>query len=223
MVAIPDGSGRLLIAEQSGVIRLLGADGKLSVTPFLDLRSRMVSLNPGMEERGLLGSEYYCANPLYPLTRTVGLINMDGLNMNGRTRDFTIIGLGKSTLDDDIVRALKLQGRTVTGDPEPEKGYYYRSDHFNFAKVGVPSVHTGSGTVFIGKPADYGQKERDRYTREDYHKPSDEVKPDWETSGAVEDMQMLFEAGLFVANAPGIPTWREGDEFKARRDKMMKP
>jgi Zn-dependent M28 family amino/carboxypeptidase len=206
----------------AGLIEIARAYATLAKSGRGSKRSILI-FSPTAEERGLLGSEYYCSNPLYPLDKTVAVINMDGLNMSGRTKDFTIIGLGKSTLDDVVVEALKMQGRTVSGDSEPEKGYYYRSDHFNFAKVGVPSLHTGEGTIFVGKPADFGQKERERYVRDDYHKPSDEVKPDWDPSGAIEDLQMLFEAGLLVANAAGIPTWREGDEFKARRDKMMKP
>lgn len=107
-------------------------------------------------------------------------------------------------------------------DPEPEKGSYYRSDHFNLAKVGVPALYLGSGIEFIGKPADYGSKMRKDYTAMRYHKPSDEVQPDWDLSGAVEDLQLVFHIGLQVANDPVMPTWREGDEFKARRDAMMK-
>ncbi len=214
--AIDNATGAAGLIEIARAYATLAKNGK-------GAKRSILFFSPTAEERGLLGSQYYCANPLYPLTKTVGVINMDGLNMAGRTKDFTIIGLGKSTLDDAVIQALKAQGRTVVGDSEPEKGFYYRSDHFNFAKVGVPSLHTGEGTVYIGKPADFGKNERDRYTREDYHKPSDEVKPDWDPAGAVEDMQMLFHAGLIVANAATIPTWTEGDEFKARRDKMMKP
>lgn len=177
---------------------------------------------PTAEERGLLGSAYYCDNPLYPLERTVGVINMDGMNMLGKTRDYTIIGLGKSTLDDMVVAAAALQKRTVKPDPEPSKGGYYRSDHFNFAKRGVPALHVSEGIEYIGKPADFGQKERDRYTAQDYHKPSDEFQKNWDPSGAVEDMQLLFQVGFDLANVKDFPVWKDGAEFKAVRERMLK-
>jgi Zn-dependent M28 family amino/carboxypeptidase len=184
-------------------------------------RRSILFVLPTAEERGLLGSEYYTRNPLYPLERTVAVINIDGLNVYGRTRDFGVIGLGKSTLDEVVAGILKRQGRTVRGDAEPEKGYYYRSDHFNFAKAGVPALHFSSGTDYAGKPADFGMKTRDAYIRERYHKPSDEVMTDWDLAGAVEDMQVFFQLGLDIASADAQPAWREGDEFKARRDAML--
>lgn len=154
--------------------------------------------------------------------KTVAVIDMDGMNVYGRTKDVIVVGLGKSTLDDEITAVAKAQGRVVKPDAEPEKGFYYRSDHFNFAKAGVPALDAGSGIDYVGKPADFGKTMRDRYTRDDYHKPSDQVRPDWDLTGAVEDMQLFFQVGLNVANADRIPTWRDGDEFKARRDEMMK-
>jgi Zn-dependent M28 family amino/carboxypeptidase len=174
------------------------------------------------EEQGLLGSEYYAENPLYPLKNTLADINMDGLNAWGATKDITIIGLGNSTLDDTVTQILKSHDRTVSSDPEPEKGLFYRSDHFEFAKQGVPAFDPDTGTEFIGKPADYGQKMRDRYTANDYHKPSDEVKPDWDMTGAVDDLRIFFELGFNVANGERYPEWKTGTEFKAKRDAMMK-
>ena len=173
------------------------------------------------EEKNLLGSRYYATHPLYPLNKTVADINMDGLNQWGRTKDLTVIGLGNSTLDDVLTNVLAADGRVVRPDPETEKGFYYRSDHFSFAEQGVPALDPDAGIDYIGKPAGWGMKKRDEYTANDYHKVSDEVKPDWDLSGAVEDLRVFFRVGDVVANAPGIPQWKPGTEFKARRDSMM--
>ena len=201
----------------AALLEIARAYTKLGKAP----KRSILFLAPTAEERGLLGSEYYTKNPLYPLAKTVAEINMDGMNVLGPTRDFIVIGLGKSTLDDEVLTLAKAQGRVVKPDAEPAKGFYYRSDHFNFAKAGVPALDTDSGVDFVGKDPDYGRKARDRYTAEDYHKPSDEVRADWDLRGAVEDMSLLFQVGLDVANSDGMPTWREGDEFKARRDAML--
>jgi Zn-dependent M28 family amino/carboxypeptidase len=173
------------------------------------------------EEQGLLGSEYYATHPLYPLEKTAANINMDGVNQWGRTSDITVIGMGASDLDDYLRDAAAAQNRTLVPDPESEKGFYYRSDHFNFAKVGVPALYTDSGISFIGKDASYSKTKRDEYTNTDYHKPSDEIKPDWDLSGAGEDARLLFTVGYNVANADKLPEWKPGNEFKARRDQMM--
>jgi Zn-dependent M28 family amino/carboxypeptidase len=174
------------------------------------------------EEQGLLGSEYYAVTPLYPLEKTLAVINIDGVNQWGRTKDITVIGMGASDLDDVLREAAAVQGRTLRPDPEPEKGFYYRSDHFNFAKQGVPALYTDSGVEYIGKPADYGQQKRDEYTSTDYHAPSDEVKPDWDLAGAVEDAQLMFAVGYQVANAGRFPEWKPGNEFRATREEMLK-
>jgi Zn-dependent M28 family amino/carboxypeptidase len=173
------------------------------------------------EEQGLLGAKWYATHPLYPLARTLANINMDGMNQWGRTRDIVIVGLGNSTLDDLVVEIARAQGRHVVPDAEPEKGFFYRSDHFELAKQGVPALYTDSGTEFIGKPEGYGQRKRDEYTANDYHKPSDEVKPDWDLAGAVEDTQLLFQVGYRVAQDATWPQWKPGTEFKAKRDAML--
>ena len=174
------------------------------------------------EEKGLIGSKYYAENPIYPLEKTAANINMDGLNQWGPTRDFTVVGLGNSTLDDVLQKAAAEKKRVLRPDAEPEKGFYYRSDHFNFAKVGVPALDPNDGIDFIGKPAGWGQKKRDEYTEHDYHKPSDEIKPDWDFSGAVEDLRLLMTVGYRVANSDKYPEWKAGTEFKAKRDAMLK-
>jgi Zn-dependent M28 family amino/carboxypeptidase len=173
------------------------------------------------EEKGLLGARYYAANPLYALNKTVANINMDGINQWGRTSDLEVIGLGNSTLDDIVLQLATTEQRTVRPDAEPEKGYYYRSDHFEFAKVGVPALYTGSGMNYIGKDASYGEIKRGEYLVNDYHKPSDQVKPDWDLAGAVDDTKLLFRVGWMVSQMPQWPEWKAGTEFKAKRDAMM--
>jgi len=173
------------------------------------------------EEKGLLGAKHYAGSPLYPLNKTLANINVDGVNQWGRTSDIAVVGLGNSTLDDLTIELARLQGRTVKPDPEPEKGYYYRSDHFEFAKQGVPALYTDTGTEYVGKPAAYSEQKRGEYVERDYHKPSDEVKPDWDLAGAVEDAHLLLAIGYRVAQADRYPEWKPGTEFKAKRDAAM--
>jgi Zn-dependent M28 family amino/carboxypeptidase len=173
------------------------------------------------EEYGLLGARYYAQNPLYPLNRTVANINIDVINQWGRTSDLVVIGLGNSTLDDVLDTVATAAGRTLVPDPESEKGFFYRSDHFEFAKEGVPALYTDVGVNYLDKPAGYGIQKREEYTANDYHKVTDEIKPDWDLSGAVEDGRLLFEVGYRVAQAPQWPVWKPGTEFKARREAML--
>jgi Zn-dependent M28 family amino/carboxypeptidase len=185
-------------------------------------RRSILFLSVTGEEKGLLGSQYYAEHPLYPLAKTLAEINMDGLNPLGPTKDIELIGLGQSTLDDVATAVAAEQGRVVKPDAEPEKGYYYRSDHFSFAKQGVPALDPGRGVDYIGKPPGWGLEMRKKYTAEDYHKPSDKVKPYWDLSGAVQDLELLAEVGYRVANAKTLPTWKSGSEFKAKREAMLK-
>ncbi len=201
-----------------GLLEIARAYSKLETAP----KRSILFLSVTAEEQGLLGAEYYAENPLYPLNKTLADVNMDGLNTWGRTKDMEIVGLGNSTLDDVAADVLKEHGRTVEGDAEPEKGFFYRSDHFEFAKQGVPALDPDSGTQYIDKPEGYGLKKRNYYTEHDYHKPSDEVKPDWDLSGAVEDLRVLFEVGYRAAQADRYPEWKPGTEFKAKRDAMVK-
>ncbi|MBI3523424.1 MAG: M28 family peptidase [Betaproteobacteria bacterium] len=174
------------------------------------------------EEQGLLGAKYYAAHPLVPLTRTLADINVDGINAWGTTRDVTIVGSGTSTLDGQLARIAATQGRTVKPDARPELGGFYRADQFEFAKQGVPVIYAKSGEDFIGKPAGYAGKVVENYIAHDYHKPSDDVRSDWDFSGAVEDTRLLFLLGYTVAQGEGFPRWDAGAEFKARRDAMMR-
>ena len=174
------------------------------------------------EEKGLLGAKYYAENPLYPLNKTLANINMDGVNQWGRTTDITMVGDDNSTLIDLLREAATSQRRTVNPDPESEKGFYYRSDHFEFAKQGVPALYTDSGINYEGKDAAFSKQKRDEYTNKDYHKVSDEVKPDWDLTGAVDDAQLLTMIGYRVAQGDKFPEWKAGSEFKGKRDEMMR-
>ena len=169
------------------------------------------------EEKGLLGAKYYAEHPLYPLEKTLANINMDGVNQWGRTKDIVIVGIGNSTLDDVLTAAARVQGRTIKPDPEPEKGFFYRSDHFEFAKQGVPALYTDTGEEYVGKTEGYSKQKRDEYTSKDYHKPSDEVKPDWDLAGAIDDLRLLLLVGREVADGNQWPDWKPGTEFKAKR------
>jgi len=202
----------------AGLLEIARAFTKLPVPP----KRSILFVSVTAEEQGLLGSQYYSVTPLYPLARTLADINIDGLNVHGRTKDLTLIGYGASELDDYVSDAAGEQGRVVRPDPETEKGFYYRSDHFNFAKQGVPALDPDEGIDFIGKPPGYGKSVRDDYTEHNYHKPSDEVRPDWDLSGAGEDLELLFAVGYRVAQADRFPQWRSGNEFKAKRDEMLK-
>jgi Zn-dependent M28 family amino/carboxypeptidase len=174
------------------------------------------------EEQGLLGSQYYAEHPLYPLARTAVDINMDGMNVHGLTRDIVQIGRGASSLDEIVEAVAREQGRVVKPDPEPEKGYYYRSDHFEFAKRGVPAFDPNDGVDFIGKPAGWGLEVRRKYTAENYHKPSDTIKPDWDLSGAIQDSQFYFLVGYHISNDSRMPEWKPDSEFKAIRDASLR-
>ncbi|MFL6231479.1 MAG: M28 family metallopeptidase [Pyrinomonadaceae bacterium] len=206
----------------SGVAQLIEIAEAYTKLPTPPKRS-ILFVSVTAEEKGLLGSKYYASNPLYPLNKTLADINMDEANQWGRTRDLTIVGLGNTTLDDVAQEAATIQGgRTLQPDPQPEKGGFYRSDHFEFAKQGVPALNVEAGVDFPGKPSGWGVQKRDDYTEHDYHKPSDEIKPDWDLSGAVEDAQLYLIVGYRVAQGDKFPEWKEGTEFKAKRDASMK-
>ena len=173
------------------------------------------------EEQGLLGAKYYAENPLYPLNKTLANINMDGVNQWGKTSDVVVIGRGNSTLDDVLTEIATARSRTIESDPEPEKGFFYRSDHFEFAKQGVPALYMDTGVKYEGKDATYSQTKRDEYTNNDYHKVSDEIKADWDLSGAAEDLKLLYLVGKRVADGDAWPEWKPGTEFKAKRDASL--
>ncbi len=170
------------------------------------------------EEQGLLGSAYYGQSPVYPTANTVAALNMDVLNQWGRTRDLTVVGMGQSELDryaEDVAGRLQ---RALVADPEPEKGFYYRSDHFSFAKVGIPAFYADPGIEYLEKPEGYGLLKREEYTANDYHAVTDEVKSDWDLSGAVEDLTFMFELGASLAATDDWPEWSTTSEFRSVRE-----
>jgi Zn-dependent M28 family amino/carboxypeptidase len=202
----------------AGLLEIARAFTKLPMPP----KRTILFLSVTAEEQGLLGSQYYSVAPIYPLSKTLADINMDGLNVHGRTKDLILVGFGASDLDEYAIDAAGEQGRVIRPDAEPEKGFYYRSDHFNFAKEGVPALDPDAGIEYVGKPADYGRRVKDDYTEHRYHKPSDVVLPDWDLSGAREDLRVFFAIGYRVAEASKYPEWKPGSEFRAKREAMLK-
>jgi len=186
------------------------------------LRRSVLLLAVTAEEQGLLGARYYAEHPLYPPASTVAAINMDVLNQWGRTRDLTVVGMGQSELDEIAGAAALALGRVLIPDPEPEKGFYYRSDHFQFAKAGIPAFYADPGIDYIDRPEGYGMQKREAYTSTDYHAVSDEVKPDWDLdlSGAVEDLSFFYYLGAGLAARNDWPRWSETSEFRAIREQQ---
>ena len=208
-------------------------DNASGVASVLQLAAAFTKLNPPTkrsllfmattaEEAGLLGAKYYAEHPLYPLEKTLADINIDGINPWGKTHDLEDVTNGNSALDDLLGQAAARQGRVMKPNSEPEKGGFYRIDSFEFAKAGVPVLHAARGIEIIGKPPGYGKQKRDEFVAKHYHQPSDEVDPNWDLSGAVQDIQLLFEVCYQVANGDKFPEWKAGSEFKSKRDAMLK-
>lgn len=171
------------------------------------------------EESGLLGSKYYAENPVYPLDHTVGGVNMDGLNVVGRAKDFVLTGAGKSELEDLVKPLIAAQGRTISPEPSPERGYYFRSDHFSFARLGVPMLDGTSGENLVVGGVAAGHAAAEDYVTNRYHKPQDEYDAAWDWSGAVDDLTIYYQMGRLLAQGTGWPNWYKTAEFRAIRDK----
>lgn len=185
-------------------------------------RRSVMFLFVAAEEQGLLGSQYFAQNPSVPPGKIAANLNFDGGNIWGRTKDVALVGYGKNELD-AIVRAFAArQGRTVKPEQFPDRGFYYRSDQFNFAKIGVPAMYADSGTEFIGRPEGWGEQQMLEYERTNYHQPSDEISDDWNYEGMIEDAKLGFFVGLAVATQDDMPMWNPGDEFEARRIEEMR-
>jgi Zn-dependent M28 family amino/carboxypeptidase len=209
------------------------ADNSTGTATMIEIARKMKQISPApkrsilflavtAEEQGLLGSQFYSEFPLYPLNKTLANINLDdNLPLYGRTKDIIVVGLGASDLDDYLRAGAQEQGRVLVPDAEPEKGFYYRSDHFNFAKAGVPALSTDAGIDYVGKPADFGKEKKKEYTANDYHAPSDQVKPDWELSGLAEQGKLLMAVGYRIAQADAFPQWKPGNEFRAIRERSL--
>jgi Zn-dependent M28 family amino/carboxypeptidase len=201
----------------SGLVAMAGAFAALKRAPARSVLFLAVTA----EEQGLLGTAHYASHPVYPLDATVATINMDGLNIWGPTSDVTVVGYGMSELDDFLQVAADAAGRTLAPDPEPEKGSYFRSDHFEFAKRGVPSLYPDAGVQDLEHGEQWARERREEYTRDHYHKPSDEYDPSWNLEGAVEDLRLMFSVGHALATGDAWPNWRPGTEFRTVRDGMM--
>ncbi|ALG59568.1 MULTISPECIES: M28 family metallopeptidase [Citromicrobium] len=178
----------------------------------------MVFLAVTAEEQGLLGSTYYAQNPVFPLDQTVGGVNMDAFLIAGPARDVTVVGPGKSQLDEFLAAALKADGRIATDNPNPEAGYYYRSDHFPFAKQGVPMLYLDGGEDLVDGGREAGEAVAKEYRDNRYHGPKDEFDENWDWSGVMADLQLYYRLGRMMAMSTSWPNWVEGDEFRGIRD-----
>jgi Zn-dependent M28 family amino/carboxypeptidase len=184
-------------------------------------RRTVLALFVAGEERGLLGSMYYAQHPSVPAGDLVADINIDGGNIFGRTRDITLVSSGKSSLDGVIDTVAHYQGREVKPDQFPDRGYYYRSDQFSFAKVGVPGIYLDDGTDVIGRPPGWGKEQKEQWELKKYHQPSDKLDGTWNFDGMIEDAQLDMMSAWLIAQAEALPTWKAGDEFEAARKKAL--
>ncbi len=200
----------------AGVAQVLAIADAFRALPTPPRRS-LLFLFVAAEEQGLLGSQYYAAHPTYAAGKIAANLNYDGGNIWGKTRDVTFIGRGKSSLDAVVERIAGSQGRVVKSDQFPDRGFFYRSDQFSFAKIGVPAAFLEAGTDFIGRPAGWGKQQIELYEAVRYHQPSDEIDSSWNFSGMIEDAVLGFWTGLEVANADAMPSWNSGDEFESIR------
>jgi Zn-dependent M28 family amino/carboxypeptidase len=176
---------------------------------------------PTLEESVMLGSQYYATHPIFPLDRTVADINIDAWPVIGRARDMTVIGAGQSQVEDDLKQVLSLQGRVLTPEATPQYGFYFRSDHFSFAKAGVPALIAGPGLDLIEGGRTAGLAASADYTAHRYHTPNDTFDSNWDLSGTLEDIQTLYLLGRNLADGEEWPNWYPDSEFRAQRDAMM--
>jgi Zn-dependent M28 family amino/carboxypeptidase len=204
----------------TGTAALLEIARAFTTLPQAPRRSVMF-LAVTAEEQGLLGSAYYAAHPLVPLADTVGGLNMDGMNSFGETRDITVVGMGMSELERFLAEAAAAQERVLVANREPEKGSFFRSDHFELSREGVPMLYPGRGYDHKEKGVDYGMQVSKEYVAKNYHRVTDEYDLGWDVSGAMADMKVFFRTGLNVANSEDWPNWLEGTEFKAIRDQQL--
>jgi Zn-dependent M28 family amino/carboxypeptidase len=207
-------------------------DNASGIATLMEIAEAFTLLDPGpertvvfwgttAEEQGLLGSHYYAENPVYPLNKTAAAINIDAFSIWGPTRDYTVIGYGNSQLDDYAIRANEYVQREVRPNPEPQKGSFYRSDHFPLAKRGVPAHYGGAGHDHMEFGEEWGKAQSDAWTADHYHRVSDEYSERWDLGGAMQDIEVWFRIGMELAYSNAFPTWNEGTEFKAVRDAMM--
>jgi Zn-dependent M28 family amino/carboxypeptidase len=204
----------------AGCAQVLAIARAMAALPTRPKRSVLI-LFVAAEEQGLLGSMYYSKHPTFEPGRIAANINYDGGSFRGRTRDLTLLGYGKSSLDAMVKELLQKQGRVLVPDQFPDRGYFYRSDQFNFAKIGVPALYFDRGTDVIGKPAGWGKQQQEEWEEHTYHQPSDEINDSWIFDGMIEDAQIGFYSAWLVAQAAAMPAWNKGDEFEATRLKSL--
>jgi Zn-dependent M28 family amino/carboxypeptidase len=220
----PDASGDKIYHgaadNASGCAQALTIAHAFASLPQRPRRSVLI-LFVAAEEQGLLGSLYYALHPTIPAGKLAVDINFDTANIFGRTRDITLRSEGKSSTDQVVETVARLQGRAVIPDQFPDRGYYYRSDQFSFAKVGVPGIYLDQGFDFVGRPANWGREQREHWEETQYHQPSDRLDGTWNFDGMVDDTQLAFLSGWLIAQADAMPTWKAGDEFEAVRKKAL--
>jgi Zn-dependent M28 family amino/carboxypeptidase len=220
----PDASGDRIyhgaVDNASGCAQVLAIARALAALPQRPRRTVLALFVAG-EERGLLGSMYYAEHPSVPAGRIAADINIDGGNIFGRTHDATLISMGKSSLDEIAARVAHSQGRVLKPDQFPDRGYYYRSDQFSFAKVGVPALFFSDGTDFIGRPAGWGRQQIEEWELKKYHQPADKLDGSWNFDGMIEDAQLDMLSAWLIAQADALPTWKPGDEFEAARKRAL--
>lgn len=220
--ADPDGDAVYngALDNATGCAQILAVARAFAALPTPPRRSILFAF-VAAEEQGLLGSEYYAAHPTVAPGKIAANINVDAANIYGRTRDVTYIGLGKTSLDAVVERAAARQGRILRGDQSPEKGSFYRSDQFSFARIGVPACYLDSGNDFVGPDAAAARQRQQSYEATCYHQPCDEMAEDWNYDGMIEDTRLAFEVGLEVANSDEMPRWNPGDEFESARQEAL--
>ena len=220
----PDASGDRIyhgaVDNASGCAQVLAVARALATLPKHPRRTILALFVAG-EERGLLGSTYYTEHPSVAPGRIAADINIDGGNIFGRTRDITSVALGKSSLDQVAESVARSQGREVKADPFPDRGYYYRSDQFAFAKVGVPALYFDNGTDMIGRPPGWGRQQKEQWELKQYHQPADKLDASWNFDGMIENAQLDMESAWLIAQADAMPTWKPGDEFEAARKRAL--
>jgi Zn-dependent M28 family amino/carboxypeptidase len=223
-IGAPDASGDRIyhgaVDNASGCAQVLAVARALAALPEHPRRSVLALFVAG-EERGLLGSKYYAEHPSVPAGRIAADINIDGGNIFGRTRDATEVGMGKSSLDDIAVAVSRWQGREVKPDQFPDRGYYYRSDQFSFAKVGVPGLFFDDGMDYVGRGPEWGRQQREQWELTKYHQPGDKLDETWNFDGMIEDAQRDALIAWLIAQADAMPTWKPGDEFEAARKQAL--
>jgi Zn-dependent M28 family amino/carboxypeptidase len=223
-IGTPDKEGDTIyngaMDNAAGTAQILAVAKAFAAMPERPKRSILV-LFVAAEEQGLLGSLYYSRHPTFAPGKIAANINLDGGNIFGRSEEVVYIGLGKSSLDEVVRTVAAKQGRTVVGDQFPDKGSFYRSDQFNFARIGVPAIYLDTGTKFRGRPEAWGTEKIEAWEVAHYHQASDELTPDWNFDGMVEDARLAFEAGLQIANTDQLPAWNPGDEFEAARKSAL--